>query len=234
VAIFVQIDSTSWRSPNYDRHNDGAPVLIMPAGLLLHSSEGTQASDLPRLCSSRSLVSSTYYISRAGQIFQLVADNHRAWHAGVSSYDGLTDWNLAIGIELEHKAGQGAYPPAQLVALEQLCRAKIAQYGIPAQRIAAHRWVAQPPGRKLDPSDWSDLDLRRWIARLYQPQIRRYIATTACPIFESREHPDTIALGGKAVMQPGDVFEVDQDAGGWLHFANGVGFLPRGAAKEQS
>jgi hypothetical protein len=233
VAIFVQIDSASWRSPNYDRHNDGSPVLITPAGLLLHSSEGTQASDLPWLCSSRSLVSSTYYINRAGAIYQLVADNHRAWHAGVSSYDGLVDWNLAIGIELEHRAGQGAYPPAQLAALEQLCRAKIAQYGILRERIAAHRWVAQPPGRKLDPSDWSDADLRRWIARLFQPQIRRFVATYTTPIYESREHPDTVALNGRAVLLPGDVFEVDQDAGGWLHLANGVGFIPAGAAKEQ-
>lgn len=170
------IDTTSHRSPNLDRRGDGTPVLHTPLGILIHSSEGTQASDIPTLTNPHTgdprvgtardpRVSSNYYINRAGRIYQLVPDTYRSWHAGPGIWDGLYDWNLAIGIELEHKRGQGSYPAAQLAACEWLCRSKIAQWHIPLSRIAAHRWVA--PRRKQDPTDWPDDALRAWIGHLY-------------------------------------------------------------------
>ena len=50
-------------------------------------------------------VSSHLLISREGLITQFVPFNMAAWHAGVSSFQGLNDCNqLSVGIELE-----GAY-----------------------------------------------------------------------------------------------------------------------------
>lgn len=173
------IDTTSFTSPNFDRHADGSPVLITPLGILIHSSEGDQSSDIPWLCNPHTgdprigtehdpRVSCNYYINREGYIYQLVPDTQRAWHAGPSLYAGLHDWNRAIGVELTHRRGDGDYPDPQLDALMWLCRSKIAQWHIPQSRIAAHRWVALPPGRKADPTDWSDTALRMWIASLYE------------------------------------------------------------------
>lgn len=159
------IDSTTWNTPNFSREN-GIAVTHPPQGILLHSCEGTAASSLPWLTNPRSGVSCTYYVTRTGIIFQLAPDTYRTWHAGTASYAGLTDWNTAIGIELEHREGQD-YPAIQMQALEWLCRRLIGRWTIPRNRVAAHRWVAVPRGRKGDPSNWSDADMRAWIAGLY-------------------------------------------------------------------
>lgn len=175
---------TSKTSPNYDSR----PVSVKaPFALLIHTGEGTRQSDLAWLCHPASRVSSHYYVCRDGHIYQLVPDHLRAWHAGKSSYAGISDWNSAsIGIETEHQAGQD-WPGVQVAALRSLCLDLIARYDIRQEHIAAHRWVA--PGRKLDPSDWSDPDLHAWIASLYTavdyaalwgPQIA-YVETWAIP-----------------------------------------------------
>lgn len=162
--MIFSIDATSRRSPNFDARR--GPI----TALVIHSDEGTEASSLGWLCNPASQVSSGYYVARTGRIYQLVDDTDQAWHAGVSSYLGQTNFNrISLGIEVEHKQGQGAYPAVQLDALAWLCREKIRQYGISLAWVVAHRWIAQPPGRKIDPTDWSDRDLRPWIAALYSP-----------------------------------------------------------------
>ncbi len=90
----LAIDRATWRSPNFD-----AGRTIVPAGILIHSDEGTRESSLPWLCNPASQVSCHYYVCRDGAIFQLVDDARRAWHAGVANYAGLADWNQALGIE---------------------------------------------------------------------------------------------------------------------------------------
>lgn len=172
----LAINSTTYVSPNYNKLPSGQPLVIDPEGILIHSDEGTRYSSLPLLCNPapggnpNKAVSCQYYVCRpVGErvdIYQLVADIHRSWHAGASSYDGLIDWNRAIGIECEHKAGQN-WPQQQLDTLASLCRDLIARHRFPQSRIAAHRWVAVPEGRKTDPSNWPDVKFKPWVAALY-------------------------------------------------------------------
>ncbi len=151
----MQIDTTSYRSPNYDYR----PARI--EGITLHTGEGTRQSDLSWLCSPRSGVSCHYYVCRDSTIYQLVDDERRAWHAGQRWGNDCT-----IGIETEHRQGQD-WPTMQRTALAALCRHLIAQYGIEQGQIVAHRWLT--PGRKIDPTDWPDSELHTWIADLYGP-----------------------------------------------------------------
>ena len=77
---------------------------------------------LARLCDPAAKVSAHYLIRRDGHIFQLVDEADRAWHAGVSFWQGETDMNSAsIGIELDHdghkEAQMAAFPDAQMAAL---------------------------------------------------------------------------------------------------------------------
>ena len=56
---------------------------------------------LARLSDPKAQVSAHYLIEEDGRLFKLVEENKRAWHAGVSSWEGEADINgHSIGIEL--------------------------------------------------------------------------------------------------------------------------------------
>ncbi len=157
----MQIDSTSYRSGNYDQRPAGTAI----DAIVLHTGEGTKQSDLYTLTSSSTNVSAHYYVDRAGHVYELVSPKERAWHAGVSAYVGRTSWNnFAIGIESEHKQGQD-WPSVQRAAYADLCKYLIARYPIEQRYVAAHRWIA--PSRRSDPTDWPDGALSLWIAQLF-------------------------------------------------------------------
>lgn len=100
-------------------------------------------------------VSAHVLIRRDGSIVQFVPFHRRAWHAGVSSYDGRENCNdFSIGIELE---GTDALPyeSAQYRVLTTLIDAlRIAYPSLSKQRIVGHSEIA--PDRKTDPGDAFD------------------------------------------------------------------------------
>ena len=103
-------------------------------------------------------VSAHFFINRAGEITQLVATCHRAWHAGVSSYKNRNNCNdYSIGIELEGD-DDSPFEESQLRALANLSRRLIAIY--PAVktpqglRITGHADIS--PRRKTDPGPYFD------------------------------------------------------------------------------
>ncbi|MDD5273760.1 MAG: 1,6-anhydro-N-acetylmuramyl-L-alanine amidase AmpD [Methylovulum sp.] len=104
-------------------------------------------------------VSAHLLIRRDGECVQYVPFDRRAWHAGVSSYQGRERCNdFSIGIELEGTE-QIAYTDAQYRQLAAVIRALLAYYpSLSTQRITGHSAIA--PGRKTDPGatfDWQRL-----------------------------------------------------------------------------
>ena len=101
-------------------------------------------------------VSSHFFISRTGGLWQFVSCDARAWHAGQSSYRGRVNCNDdSIGIELEGLEGN-SFEADQYETLNALCAALITHY--PVAHIAGHEHIA--PGRKHDPGpgfDWQEL-----------------------------------------------------------------------------
>lgn len=129
--------------------------------LLLHYTgmESAKAA-CAQLCSADSGVSCHYLVDEDGTITQMVGEELRAWHAGVSSWEGETDTNSrSIGIEIQnpgHLIGYRDFPPVQIEAVIALCRDVLARHDIPPRRVLAHSDVA--PGRKTDPGerfDWA-------------------------------------------------------------------------------
>lgn len=107
-------------------------------------------------------VSCHYVVDVDGRIIQMVAEEHRAWHAGVSFWQGLTDVNSAsVGIEIQnpgHLNGYPEFPLRQMQAVAELSLDIIKRHGMRPQRVLAHSDVA--PGRKIDPGekfDWPGL-----------------------------------------------------------------------------
>jgi len=101
-------------------------------------------------------VSSHLLIRRDGELVQYVPFDKRAWHAGVSSYNGRERCNdFSIGIELEGSDDE-PYEAAQYRVLAECVGALLAAYPeLSAERITGHSDIA--PGRKTDPGphfDW--------------------------------------------------------------------------------
>jgi len=95
-------------------------------------------------------VSAHLFISRLGEVIQFVNLNDRAWHAGVSVYEGRENCNdFSIGIELEG-CDEEAYSNVQYEVLAKVSVAIEASYpNITAQSTHGHSDIA--PGRKTDP-----------------------------------------------------------------------------------
>jgi len=100
-------------------------------------------------------VSSHFYIKRCGELLQFVNCEHRAWHAGVSSFEGRERCNdYSIGIELEGSDTQH-YDARQYPVLTRLTQWLLAQYpNTGSNRIVGHEDIA--PGRKTDPGPYFD------------------------------------------------------------------------------
>ena len=118
--------------------------------ILHHTSSDVLLHALATLSHPLSKVSSHYLIARDGEIFQLVAESERAWHAGRAWWGGQTDMNSAsIGIELDNN-GREPFPEAQIEALLKLLRDIEGRHNIPRANFLGHADVA--PERKSDPS----------------------------------------------------------------------------------
>ena len=165
------IDSQGWissarqvRSPNTDKRPDG----VRPDLLVIHNislppeqfggpyieqlfTNCLQPQEHPYFKTIADLkVSSHLLIDRKGNLIQFVSLHDRAWHAGVSSWQGKENCNdYSIGIELEGSDNQ-EFTPIQYEVLSAITKSlKQAYPEISHDRIVGHSDIA--PGRKTDP-----------------------------------------------------------------------------------
>lgn len=145
-------------SPNFDERKNSIDMIVIHAtatdtldetfSYLIHSAAPNR-------------VSAHYVIDRDGTVYRLVDEQKRAWHAGVSAWDGKTDINsCSVGIEFQCPACDdelGDFTPEQLQAGVLLCRDICKRYGITAHNVVRHSDIA--PDRKKDPGflfPWDD------------------------------------------------------------------------------
>ena len=145
-------------SPNFGERRDGArPDLVV----IHYTAMATAEAALERLCSSEHEVSAHYLICEQGQVFRLVDEEMRAWHAGVGQWGDVTDVNSrSVGIELANP-GTTPFAAAQMAAMEALLADILARHAIPPERVIGHSDMA--PLRKIDPGprfDWKRLALQ--------------------------------------------------------------------------
>jgi AmpD protein len=101
-------------------------------------------------------VSAHYFIRRDGEVIQFVDPDQRAWHAGLSCWQGRERCNdFSVGIELE---GCDTLPfgAVQYERLAALIRELAGRY--PIEAVVGHSDIA--PGRKTDPGpffEWGSL-----------------------------------------------------------------------------
>ena len=101
-------------------------------------------------------VSAHFLIKRTGELIQFVSCHNRAWHAGESSWKGMSDCNdFSIGIELEGTEIE-PYEEIQYKVLLNLLVQLKKEYNI--IDIVGHSDIA--PHRKTDPGpsfDWNKI-----------------------------------------------------------------------------
>jgi N-acetylmuramoyl-L-alanine amidase len=131
-------------SPN---HNERRATIIV-----VHYTEQesvAQSLHTLRTRNSGGPVSSHYLIGRDGALYQLVADDRRAWHAGSGRWGTISDLNSAsIGIELDNN-GREPFAEPQVQALLRLLEDLCSRLGIPRTHVIGHSDLA--PTRKIDP-----------------------------------------------------------------------------------
>lgn len=116
-------------------------------------------------------VSAHFLIDRQGHITQFVSCNERAWHAGVSCFQGRTACNdFSIGIELEG-TDTTPYTDVQYERIGALARLLRERYDLSA--VLGHCHIA--PDRKTDPGPSFDWDrfgqMANWPARSRPPML---------------------------------------------------------------
>jgi N-acetylmuramoyl-L-alanine amidase len=151
------------KSPNYnDRSGGGVKYLIMH-----YTGMETGQAALQRLCDAEASVSAHYLIDLNGDVYSLVPEEKRAWHAGISQWEDDIDINdLSIGIELVntghsypgYESEYKAFPQEQMNSLIKISKKIIERHQIKPWHVLGHSDIAWK--RKIDPGelfDWKGL-----------------------------------------------------------------------------
>ena len=144
---------TQTPSPNFDDRT--LPISLL---ILHYTGMATGEAALERMRDADAKVSAHYMVEEDGRIFQLVDEEKRAWHAGVSEWEGETNINSnSIGIEIvngghDHPNEDGSlpnFPDVQINAVIALSKDIMKRHG--DLTLLGHSDIA--PARKIDPGE---------------------------------------------------------------------------------
>jgi N-acetyl-anhydromuramyl-L-alanine amidase AmpD len=138
-------------SPNWSHRPTGTEIDCV----VLHATASDDVDQDVAWCRDKqSKVSYHVIVDRYGAIWDLVSVDHRAWHAGVSSFCARPNVNdYSIGLSFANKNdGVEPYTEEQYEVGAALVAGYIRTYpAITLDRITTHRAIALPAGRKTDP-----------------------------------------------------------------------------------
>ncbi len=118
--------------------------------ILHHTAQNSCDQTLRTFTIPRTQVSSHYVVCREGLVYQMLHDQFRGHHAGVSWWGGQSDINSnSIGIEIDNN-GSEIFPDVQIDSLMSVLHYLKTSYRLPAKAFIGHADIA--PGRKVDPS----------------------------------------------------------------------------------
>lgn len=149
------MDIETHLSPNFDERPESTQINT----LVLHYTGMKTAKDaFQRMCDQQTKVSAHYMIYEDGKIVQLVLEEKRAWHAGISCWQGRASLNdTSIGIEIVnpgHEFGYRTFPQEQMDSVLALSKDIVQRYDIAPNHVVGHADIA--PTRKKDPGELFD------------------------------------------------------------------------------
>lgn len=118
--------------------------------IIHHTAQDSLQQTLRTFTVPHSQVSAHYTIGREGEVYQMLNDYVRGWHAGAGKWGSVTDLNsVSLGIELDNN-GSEPFSEAQIYSLLNLLDTLKRTYNIPTANFIGHSDIA--PTRKVDPS----------------------------------------------------------------------------------
>ena len=118
--------------------------------IIHHTAQDSLQQTLRTFTVPHAQVSSHYVIGRDGEVYQMLSDYVRGWHAGAGKWGSITDLNsVSLGIELDNN-GSEPFSEAQVHSLLNLLDTLKKKYNIPTANFIGHSDIA--PTRKVDPS----------------------------------------------------------------------------------
>lgn len=137
-------------SPNFDARGANIDMVI-----LHYTGMPTGAEALAWLQSPEAKVSAHYLVEENGDVYKLVDEAMRAWHAGVGSWQGDIGINArSIGIEIVnpgHEWGYRDFPDPQIASVIALLKEIRTRHHVRPANVLGHSDVA--PRRKEDPGE---------------------------------------------------------------------------------
>jgi hypothetical protein len=209
--------------------------------IVAHGTVGTNS--LAYLTKNARKVSIPYLIARDGTIYHMVADDKAANHAGAATskltvggvvYRGGEVNRVTTGFELE-SLQQGTpddYTEPQLLSMGWLLNDIRRRHGA----LPLFRHATLDPSRRSDPVGLSVTQMEAWAAKAavyFAPSaVGFYVALAPMWISETPTPRGPIALQGKAVVEQGEVLDIDEVKNDYAHLRSGVGFLPIGGLRK--
>jgi len=140
-------------SPNFEKKKRKKKAI--KTVVIHYTGMQSERESLNKLCNLKSKVSSHFFISKNGKIYNLVKENKTAWHAGKSCWRNFKNLNKnSIGIELAnkgHEFGYTSFKKKQISSLIMVIKMVIKKYKIEKKNVVGHSDIA--PLRKMDPGE---------------------------------------------------------------------------------
>ena len=142
----------NYKSTSFDLRKSSIKIKYI---IIHYTAMKSHVEAIKHLCNKNNKVSSHFLISKAGDIFNLVNIDFRAWHAGKCFWKKESDINSSsIGIELDnsgHFLDFENFSILQINSLIKLIKHLKKNYKIEPQNILGHSDIA--PYRKFDPGE---------------------------------------------------------------------------------
>ena len=220
-AVLLSACATAPNAPridhSYTSQNQDSRALF----LVLHYTVLDWPKSL-KVLTTGGMVSSHYLVrDEPPEIYQLVDENRRAWHAGSSYWAGHQNLNSSsIGIEIvnpgftETPAGR-VYAPFSQKQIDQvilLTKDIVARHQIRPERVIGHADIA--PGRKQDPGpnfpwkQFADAGIIPW-PDAAQVTLKRPAYETLPP--DAAWYQDKLAKVGYNISRSGEMDELTRD-----------------------
>ena len=131
------------------RNSPNSSRTMKPEGIVLHHTAGGYSGSVSWCLNPKAKVSYHCIVNTNGERTVLVPDNVRAWHAGISSFNGKSNCNnFLLGIAVSGNTNERELTDQETESVAEWCVRKMKAYKFGIDSITTHRHVS--PSRKND------------------------------------------------------------------------------------